>query len=361
MISFLGDTMRHFLLVIIISIAVPAMPLFAQSDRRAVLLQDAPIMLTPTSTTPLHVGARGSSLIFLKTDGEWTQVQFQDPRFGLRTGVVQTRYIRVEGPPAPAPMDLSVPKVTEVQRQPQPPLTPQAPRAEAAMGTRAQPGRVFIDFNRMSAMEGRSATSFTSITPRFTSVATATAVYPEVDTIWGWDLSGAFGAGSFGGGARWLRETYAGAVPVNIRVPHPFNLTFATDTDSVLNGLDGSQDMIDFHAMYSVNESRWRFVAFGGPSYFRLTQTMINTVNFTQSFVASSVNITGASLAETKGNTWGFNVGADGTWFFSRFVGVGAGLRVNRGTVQIIDPLSGDEVDWQVGVTSFVFGPRFRF
>ena len=61
---------------------------YAQNDR-AIVLESAPIVLVPDANrTPLAVAAKGSSLILMKDEGAWLQVQFQDPRFGLRTGYI---------------------------------------------------------------------------------------------------------------------------------------------------------------------------------------------------------------------------------------------------------------------------------
>ncbi len=88
--------------------------LFAQSHSdRAIILENAPIMLLPDANrVPLRVAAKGSSLTLLKDEGEWLQVQFQDPQFGLRIGYVQAKFAR-KVVAALQPADLSVP-----QRQP---------------------------------------------------------------------------------------------------------------------------------------------------------------------------------------------------------------------------------------------------
>src|SRR5215510_6722282 len=69
----------------------------AQTERHAVVTTYAPIFPLPDAgREPLRVAAAGSILNFLKEENGWTQVEFQDPQFGLRTGWIQTRFVRVE-------------------------------------------------------------------------------------------------------------------------------------------------------------------------------------------------------------------------------------------------------------------------
>ena len=75
----------------------------------ATVIADAPIFVKVGMATPLRVASAGTTLRVLSAAGEWTQVQFQDPQFGLRTGWVSSKLIR-QDQPALEPMDLSVPK-----------------------------------------------------------------------------------------------------------------------------------------------------------------------------------------------------------------------------------------------------------
>lgn len=98
------------------------------SPATATVIADAPIYLKVGVTTPLRVAAVGTRLRVLGESDGWTQVQFQDPQFGLRTGWVSSKLIRMEAP-ALEPMDLSVPKAPEPSA---PPQAAPAPRTQAA-------------------------------------------------------------------------------------------------------------------------------------------------------------------------------------------------------------------------------------
>ena len=105
----------------------------------AAVIADAPIYLKVGMTTPLRVAAAGTTLRVLSESGEWTQVQFQDPQFGLRTGWVASKLIR-KAQPDLEPMDLSIPKALD--RPPAARTRSRASHADDAAGRRggAAPG-----------------------------------------------------------------------------------------------------------------------------------------------------------------------------------------------------------------------------
>ena len=116
----------------------------------AVVTQAAPIYLAPDATRqPLRVARDGSRLRVVEQSNGWFTVQFQDPQFGLRTGYIESRYVRVEPSAALQPMDLSVgvPRVaTAPAPAPQQParrasessVAPAAPAAPKAKGRAAR-------------------------------------------------------------------------------------------------------------------------------------------------------------------------------------------------------------------------------
>ncbi len=103
----------------------------------AIVTQTAPIFLAPdASRQPLRVAREGSRLRVIDQGNGWLTVQFQDPQFGLRTGYVESRYVRIEPSAALQPMDLSVSETPRAAAAPAVPPSP-APRAREATGTAA--------------------------------------------------------------------------------------------------------------------------------------------------------------------------------------------------------------------------------
>lgn len=99
-----------------------AVPVAAQSV--ATVTTNAPIYIGPEETqTPLRVAAVGTRLRVISEEGEWLQVEFQDPRYGRRVGYVQRRFVGISNE-ATQPMDLSVPSAGAV---PSPEATTKTP------------------------------------------------------------------------------------------------------------------------------------------------------------------------------------------------------------------------------------------
>jgi hypothetical protein len=91
---------------------------------------------------------------------------------------------------------------------------------------------------------------------------------------------------------------------------------------------------------------------YGGPTYFSVSQDLINSPPH------------GATTASTS--AWGYHVGGDFGYFFTKHIGLGGGVRYSGATVTIPDTAArysseGQTQDVRVGGTSLVFGLRVRF
>ena len=63
---------------------------------RVVVTENAPIYAVIGAVTPLRTAAAGTSLVVVKPQGNWIEVQYQDPASGLKSGFVQARYVRAD-------------------------------------------------------------------------------------------------------------------------------------------------------------------------------------------------------------------------------------------------------------------------
>jgi uncharacterized protein YraI len=96
--------------IFIAALALIAAPLAAAAQSTATVSTNAPIYITKTpaaNLAPLRVAAVGTVLRVVGQEGDWLQVQFEDPQWGRRTGWVQKRHVSVSDP-ALKPMDLSI-------------------------------------------------------------------------------------------------------------------------------------------------------------------------------------------------------------------------------------------------------------
>jgi hypothetical protein len=80
-----------------VAIAATAPPAAAQDAARTVTLTvDAPVFPGPsTDQAPLRIGKAGSVLRLVSVNGDWCQVEFNDPERGRRTGYVQTKNLQL--------------------------------------------------------------------------------------------------------------------------------------------------------------------------------------------------------------------------------------------------------------------------
>ena len=98
-------------LVVVILVLFLAGDAFAQvtvaKPRDAVVTTVAPIYVRPAATVPLRTAAVGTLLRVVAEEGDWVQVQFNDPQWGLRTGWVEASLLDISRAET-TPMDLSV-------------------------------------------------------------------------------------------------------------------------------------------------------------------------------------------------------------------------------------------------------------
>lgn len=96
-------------LLIMIVLAHPRLA-NAEGARVVVSANDAPVFLLPDSQrTPLRLAKTGSVVNVIGEEGEWYQIEFQDPQFGRRVGYIERRHVRVQmATPAQQAVDLTI-------------------------------------------------------------------------------------------------------------------------------------------------------------------------------------------------------------------------------------------------------------
>jgi hypothetical protein len=95
---------------LIVAFALIFVPSITAAQNTGTVKTNAPIFVTSTpgvNAIPLRVAAVGTVLNVIGGEGDWLQVQFQDPRWGQRTGWVDTKHVRISHPNLD-PIDLSI-------------------------------------------------------------------------------------------------------------------------------------------------------------------------------------------------------------------------------------------------------------
>ncbi len=355
------------------------------------VMADSPIYVQPDSNRePLRVAKEGSVLKRIRTEGTFSYVEFSDPDYPRRYGYIQTRFVLEVTPPRLEPLDLSVPESRQQPAQATRPAPPPAPRAVVGdpsliqqpppaapvpeqtrtFTPRTPPNRGWLDIDAVQLQTvDRPALTLTRVGVINQEAAGVGVSYPAM-SIGVTDVGVSGGVGfphGIGLALHFDAEDYTSFAGLAISIPSPYFFnTSAIDAKPTSSTLSRRERALDIGAVYSVPTPDWlRLRVFGGPTYFYIANEMVTDIQFTQ--VASSlirlnvVSINTFSKAEVTASKLGYHVGTDASFFFSRHVGVGIGVRFNRATVTIHDQLTNSDADLRVGHVAVNGGLRLRF
>lgn len=203
------------------------------------------------------------------------------------------------------------------------------------------------------------------------------ADYPSPATTWTFDIGGgAWITERLGVGVSAGRTTREYDVPVFITVPFPNRPNAAATARGVTPPFDRVETEVHLHAAWALASSEsLRVRVFAGPTFFRYKDRLTLGLDASQS-IAGGVNvvtINAIEADEVSKSAIGAHAGIDGSWFFSRHVGVGGLIRISRGSVDLDEPdpappttpLSNSFVpthtgDGSVGVGGVVLGVGLR-
>ncbi|HEU4687452.1 MAG TPA: outer membrane beta-barrel protein, partial [Vicinamibacterales bacterium] len=159
-----------------------------------------------------------------------------------------------------------------------------------------------------------------------------------------------------GGLARFSTST---PTTINAQIPHPF---FFNQPRSVTGEFEGDRSELAVHIqakwLVPVND-KFLVTIFGGPSFFQVEQTIVNDIDYTESYPFDTATFTGAITDSQSESAIGFNVGGDFAYYFSNQVGVGGVVQYSGATVEMAVP-SGT-ADVKAGGLQVGGGLRLRF
>jgi hypothetical protein len=148
---------------------------------------------------------------------------------------------------------------------------------------------------------------------------------------------------------------------VAANLPHPFYFNQPRRVAGASSGLRHEQLGLHAHAMWLLPFSeRVQAAIFGGPSYFRVKQAMASNVSYAEAYPFDSAEFTSLETTKQTAKKLGYNVGAEVSYYFSQYVGVGVIVRMTRATVDM-PTTDGSTVAMEVGGTHAGAGIRFRF
>ena len=144
-------------------------------------------------------------------------------------------------------------------------------------------------------------------------------------------------------------------------IPHPFFFNQARSVDGTVGGLSRKELAVHIQArgMYALNP-RLLVMAFGGPSYFQVTQGVATDVTYDEAYPYDSASFHSAVTTTAKRRKLGFNAGGDVSFFFTRQVGAGFTAQFARSTVDL-PSVSGGTTQVKAGGIQAGGGLRVRF
>jgi hypothetical protein len=167
-------------------------------------------------------------------------------------------------------------------------------------------------------------------------------------------------AGRFGVGFALSVATAETDAEVTASVPHPL---FFRQPRSIAGtaGVDRRDVAGHIQAAYILPGDRLQLIVAGGPSLFKVRQTLVTDVTYSESYPFDTATFSSAVTTDaTSDLKVGFHAGVDVTWKFSRHVGIGGVARFSRAQVTL-DVANNPSIEVDAGGFQAGGGLRFTF
>jgi hypothetical protein len=147
---------------------------------------------------------------------------------------------------------------------------------------------------------------------------------------------------------------------VDAQLPHPF---FDNRFRAVEGTTPATRNEVGAHVligwMMPITD-RIRLLVTAGPSVLSVRQSLVTSVEFTETFPYDTATFRSATTKDATATATGFNAGADVFWMFSRNVGAGGLIQVARARVKL--PVDGGRtISIDAGGVQVGGGLRFIF
>ena len=142
------------------------------------------------------------------------------------------------------------------------------------------------------------------------------------------------------------------------QVPHPFLFGQMRTLKGTTTDLSRDEIAVHFQAAAVAPLGRRLQVGIaGGPSFFKLKQTFVTDVAYSQEYPYDTVTYTSATTALSEKNRWGFNVQGNVTYMVDRHVGVDGFVRFSQAKLRFTGP---DDAPFTVPVGGVHIGIGLR-
>ena len=162
-----------------------------------------------------------------------------------------------------------------------------------------------------------------------------------------------------GANVSWLTREHD--ADVSAQLPHPFWFDRSRSIGGAAPGLSRTETAVHVQAQWVIPVGRSVAVTlFGGPTWFRVNQDLVDAVDFEQTYPYGEATFTGVDVRGQSASAIGVNVGADASYYFSSRLGVGGTVRFSRGSVELVAP-DGGSFKSTAGGLQTTGGLRVRF
>ncbi len=121
-------------------------------------------------------------------------------------------------------------------------------------------------------------------------------------------------------------------IDIDASLPHPLKFNSPRAIDGAVTG-DHEETAVHLQIAYIVPVGdKLSVVAFGGPSFFTVKQSVVTAVQFRDEYPYDEATFTGATVETDEEQKTGFNVGLDVGYYFTKNVGVGGIVRFSSAT-----------------------------
>jgi opacity protein-like surface antigen len=162
-------------------------------------------------------------------------------------------------------------------------------------------------------------------------------------------------------GVAWSQFSNDTPATLTASIPHPFFFSTPRTLTASLDGLRRKEQAVhvEVRGIAPVGK-RLQVSVFGGPSFFDVTQDVVDAFTYDETYPFDTVSFRSATTRSEKVSKVGFNVGGDVSVFVTRILGVGASARFATTTVSMTGA-NGNAVDVKAGGLQVGGGLRLRF
>jgi hypothetical protein len=145
-------------------------------------------------------------------------------------------------------------------------------------------------------------------------------------------------------------------------VPHPFFFNRPREVEGEVAGIEREELAVHVQARATfVPTPRIQAVVFGGPSFFKVKQGIVNDFEITEEYPYDTATFSRGLFTTVDESKIGFNVGADVGYFFTRQVGVGGSVQWAGTTIDAPASGSTGSLEIRAGGLQVGAGLRLRF